>query len=649
MTVRSQIRPPAAIAPASASGQTPSVADQQLQQRNLELIKYIRAKTDRMLQVMGTVPLNPEELDDETLLTVDPIGIVADAFEQVLENLQSTKDELQAVFDSAGAGIIVVNSRFEVVAYNSFCQQAFFDGQGSVLGRNLRSLICADDEQQCIVEQILAVRRRVEQTNFRCADRHYHVVGTPLKGEGDQIDRIVLLYTDISERRAAAQEIERLAFFDCLTGLANRVLLKDRLSQMLSRAGRRSEQVAVLFIDLDRFKEVNDSLGHSSGDIMLQLIGERLCGTLRDSDTVGRLGGDEFVVLLEGVKARAGVVEVADKILHVLAQPVVLDQREVFTGGSIGIAVFPQDGRDVDTLFKNADTAMYYAKEQGRNTFSFYSADMHTVALELLTLSGYLRHAIDRDEFSLVYQPQVSLATGQVVGVEVLLRWQHPVLGEVPPEQFIPLAEDAGLILAIGVWVLNTACRQAMQWISQGLPAMRIAVNLSAKQFRDPELAHSVAQALQASGLPGHLLELELTEGMLIENLATTRSTLHALKAMGVGLAIDDFGTGYSSLSYLRHFPVDRLKIDKSFVHEINEQCGETTVIVEAIIALAHSLKLIVIAEGVESRGQIAFLKRHRCDELQGYYVSRPLVPASFEQLMRRLGSEPTFCLFHNE
>ena len=648
MTTPKGNRPFPDILPAAEPAGIQPQSVQLLQQKNIELLQYIRAKTDRMLQVMGTVPLDPRELDDETLLAVDPIGIVADAFEQVLENLQSTKDELQAIFDSAGAGIIVVNARIEVVAYNNYCQNTFFNGQDNVHGKNLRSLICNNDEDQCIVEQILATRRRVEQNNFCYGGRHYQVVGTPLKSHDDRIERMVLLYTDISERRAAAQEIERLAFFDCLTGLANRVLLKDRLAQMLSRAGRHRENVAVLFIDLDRFKEVNDSLGHSFGDIMLQLIAERLCTTLRNSDTVGRLGGDEFVVLLEGVTDRRGVVEVATKVLQALSQPVQLGEREVYTGGSIGISLFPHDGSDVDTLFKNADTAMYHAKEQGRNTFSFYSADMHTSAMELLTLSGYLRQALERDEFFLVYQPQINSVTGEIVGVEALLRWNHPILGSVPPSQFIPLAEDTGLILPIGAWVLRTACRQAKQWINQGQPALRVAINLSAKQFRDPELVTLVRDTLRESGLPAHLLELELTEGMLIENLGCTLMTLRSLKSMGVTLAIDDFGTGYSSLSYLRHFPLDRLKIDKSFVQEISEQTGDAAVIIAAIIALAHSLKLCVIAEGVECREQLEFLRHYHCDELQGYYIARPLTPEAFEQLMQKFGNELSYCLLQH-
>ncbi len=642
--------------PDKTTAAAPSAAQQQfeqLRQKNSALIGYIRAKTDHLLKVMGTVPLKQEELDDDTLLAVDPIGIVTEAFEQVLEHLHktnheltATRDELQAIFDSAGAGIIVVNEQMQVTAYNYYSHGAFFAGQKKVVGKNLRSLICGHEREECILDQILATKRRVEQTDFCHNGRHYHLVGTPLKDADGAVKQMVLLYTDITERRAAAQEIERLAYFDMLTGLPNRALLQDRLSQMLSRASRHNELVALLFIDLDRFKEVNDTLGHGCGDQMLQFVAERLSTCLRSSDTVARLGGDEFVVLLEGPANRQAVAEVATKLLQALAQPLHLGEREIYTGGSIGISLFPFDGEDVEALFKNADTAMYHAKDQGRNTYSFYSVAMHTLSLELLTLGSHLRHSLERQELSLVYQPQLSFSSGGVVGVEALLRWQHPQLGAVSPERFIPMAEETGMIVAIGNWVLEQACCQAAAWIAQGLPPVRVAVNLSAKQFRDPGLIKTVQSVLANSGLPAHLLELELTEGMLIENLKGTRATLQALKEMGVKLAIDDFGTGYSSLSYLKHFPLDRLKIDKSFVQEIADQSGDAASIVEAIIALSHSLKLVVIAEGVERMDQVEFLQQHGCDELQGYYFSRPLPPQQMADLLDKSCHDPAFCLF---
>lgn len=621
---------------------------------NKLLSKYIREKTDHLLKVMGTLPLRSEELDDDTLISVDPIGIVTESFEQVMEHLHitnnaltSTRDEIKAIFDSTGASIMVVNDKMELVAFNDHSQLLFFSDQPNPIGKNLRSLICGHLREDCILDQILSSRRMVEQTDFTHEERHYHVIGTPLKGIEGNITRMVLLYTDITERKHAALEIERLAYFDALTGLPNRVLLKDRLEQMLSRAGRRKELAALLFIDLDRFKEVNDTLGHSSGDLLLQIIAERLAGCLRNCDTVARLGGDEFVVLLDGINDREAIIDVAAKILDVLAAPVQLDNREVFTGGSIGISLYPFDGDNVDTLFKNADTAMYHAKEQGRNNFQFYSSEMNASALDVLTMSSNLRHAMERGELFLVYQPQISFLSGGLIGVEALLRWKHPTLGMIPPDQFIPMAEDTGLINQIGAWVLETACQQVAGWINKGLPAVRVAVNLSAKQFRDPRLIETISDTLQRSGLPPQLLELELTESMLIENIITTRSKLQALKDMGIKLAIDDFGTGYSSLSYLRHFPIDRLKIDKSFVQDIYEKSGDSAAIVGAIIALSHSLGLSVIAEGVESQDQVLFLLKRSCNELQGFYFSHPLLPKELEELLVCCNNGKDFCLFH--
>lgn len=625
-----------------------------LQIKNQELIGYIRVKTDRLLQVMGTVPLNPEELDDDTLLTLDPIGIVSDSFEQVLEYLHClnhdlvvTRDELQAVFDSAGAGIVVVNAEMVIIACNQYSMTKLFPGETGVLGKNLRTVLCGHQSEECILEKVLSTNQRAEQHDFCHEGRHYHLVGTPLHDSDGSIQSMVLIYTDVTERYSAAQEIERLAFFDSLTGLPNRVLLKDRLFQMIARAERRSTFVAVLFIDLDHFKEINDTLGHGYGDHLLQVVSGRLVSCLRNCDTVARLGGDEFVVLLEFLDDLAGVEEVAAKLLTTLAQPVLLEKREVYTGGSIGISLYPHDGVTVDTLFQNADTAMYQAKAQGRNKFCFYSEEMHVSALAMLTLSSNLRHAIDRDQLYLLYQPQINLATGRLAGVEVLLRWEHPELGLIEPDRIIPLAEETGLIIQIGAWVLETACLQAAQWIKQGLPVVRIAVNLSARQFRDAGLVGAVQAALLKSGLPSHLLELELTERMLIENLGSTRDTLQALKVLGVTLAIDDFGIGYSSLSYLRHFPLNRVKIDISFVQDLAEHSDDAAVIVDALVVLAHSLNLTVIAERVENTGQVVFLMQRHFDELQGFYFSHPLTSQNFGQLLCKCTQSPDFCPYN--
>ncbi len=629
-----------------------SDSNENLAIRNSELISYIRTKTDRLLQVMGTVPLKSEELDDDTLITLDPIGIVTEAFEQVLDHLKdlnrdltATRDELRAVFDSAGAGIVVVNARMEVTACNSYSRKQLFSGASDVLGRDLRTLVCLDGNE-CILEKILSTGGLVEQNNFHYKGRYYHLVGTPIKDSSGAIIQMVLFYTDITERLLAAKEIERLAFFDSLTGLPNRVLLKDRLSGMLSRSARNGEFVAVLFIDLDHFKEVNDTLGHSSGDRVLQFIAERLTGSLRHCDTVARLGGDEFVVLLEGVTDTEAVAEVAEKLLNALSQPIHLDDRELYTSASIGIAVYPEHGDTVEFLFQNADTAMYHAKGDGRNRCCFYTDEMRATALEMLAISSHLRHALERNEFHLLYQPQISLLTGRIVGAEVLLRWQHPELGLLPPERFIGMAEESGQILEIGSWVLMTACRQAVLWESLGFAPIRIAINLSSRQLRDSGLVKLVSSVLIQSGLAPARLELELTEGMLTEDFTGTCNLLNELKAMGVSLALDDFGTGYSSISYLRHFPLDRLKIDKSFVQDISEHSGDaSTVIMDAVIALAHSLDLTVIAERIETLDHAILLKQRHCDELQGLCCSSPLALPEFESLLQKCSENPDFVL----
>lgn len=642
--------------PVSVSGNDLSALarEDQLRIRNQELIGYIRAKTDRLLQVMGTVPLNPEELDDATLLTVDPIGIVSDAFEQVLEHLhcvnhdlETTRDELQAVFDSAGTGIVVVNAEMAITACNQYSITNLFAGETCVLGKNLRSVLCGHQPEECILEKVLSTNQRAELHDFCHEGRHYHLVGTPLQDSDGSVQSMVLIYNDVTERYSAAQEIERLAFFDSLTGLPNRVLLKDRLFQMLARAERRNNIVAVLFIDLDHFKEINDTLGHGCGDQLLQVVAGRLVSCLRSCDTVARLGGDEFVVLLESLNDLAGVEEVAGKLLTTLAQPVLLEGREVYTGGSIGISLYPHDGATVDTLFQNADTAMYQAKSDGRNQFCFYSEEMHKSVLARLTLSSNLRHALDQDELHLLYQPQIQLATGRLVGVEALLRWEHPEFGLIEADRIIPLAEETGLIMPIGNWALETACLQAVQWINQGLPPVRIAVNLSIRQFQNAGLIESVQAALQKSGLPPHLLELELTERMLIKDLSSIRATLQALKTLGVSLAIDDFGIGYSSLSYLRHFPLNRVKIDTSFVQDLAEHSGDAAVIVDALVVLAHSLNLTVIAERVENIEQVEFLMQRNFDELQGFYFCHPLTSQNFEQLLQKSMQLSDFCLYN--
>jgi diguanylate cyclase (GGDEF)-like protein len=412
--------------------------------------------------------------------------------------------------------------------------------------------------------------------------------------------------------------------FDPLTGLPKRGLLKDRLNLIMAQCRREGRQVAVLSIDIDRFKWINDTLGHAAGDMALQVVAGRLQSRLRASDTVSRPGSDEFVIILSAVKHEQDIAHATQDIMNVLSMPVELEGRDIFVTASIGIAIYPLDGRNADSLLRNADTAMYVAKETGRSNYKFFSREMNTRAVERMTLETNLRRAMERSEFSLNYQPQVDVTTGRIVGVEALLGWKSPEAGMVTPEKFIPIAEETGLIIPIGEWALRAACIEARSWQDAGLPAVRVAVNISGCQFRRADLAETVARILEETGLDPGRVEIELTESVLLENSDTALSMLKELKSLGVRLAMDDFGTGYSSLTYLKHFPIDRLKIDKLFIHDINTSSDGAS-IADAIIAMARSLGLEVIAEGVETEDQVEFLKSRNCSEMQGFYFSRPV------------------------
>ena len=440
--------------------------------------------------------------------------------------------------------------------------------------------------------------------------------------------------SDISEHVAAQERIRQLAYFDSLTHLPNRRLLQDRAEQALASAEREGKQVALLFVDLDHFKTINDSLGHSMGDRVLTEVSQRLQSCVRRMDTVARLGGDEFVVLLTDVTIE-GATEVARKLIRRVARPYQIENHELGVTPSLGISVFPQDGRDFEALLKHADTAMYRAKESGRNGYQFFASEMNVAALERLMLENSLRQGIERGEFVLHYQPQIDLASGRIVGAEALVRWRHPQLGLVPPGKFIPVAEVSGLIVMIGEWVLGEACRQNRAWEQAGLPAVSVAVNISAVQYRSGRNEAIVATVLADTGLAPELLELELTEGIVMVGADATVATLQRISDMGVKLAIDDFGTGYSSLSYLKRFPIDRLKIDQSFVRDIVTDTDDWA-ISSAIISMGHSLRLQVIAEGVEYAEQLEMLRRQGCDEVQGYYFSVPLPADDFAVLLRQ-------------
>jgi diguanylate cyclase (GGDEF)-like protein len=435
------------------------------------------------------------------------------------------------------------------------------------------------------------------------------------------------------ERKLMSMQMAHSAEHDALTGLPNRVLLNDRIRQSIVFAQRHSKQVALLFLDLDGFKHINDSLGHSFGDKLLQSVARRLVDCGRASDTVSRQGGDEFVILLSEVQHSADAGVAARRMLQAVAEPHLIEQRELHVTTSIGVSVYPQDGGDPETLIKNADTAMYQAKADGRHSFQYFGPTMNARAVERQSIEECLRRALERHEFTLHYQPKVDVRRGTIVGAEALIRWTHPDRGVVAPGQFIPVAEDCGLILAIGHWVLREACQQARAWQDAGLPAMSMAVNVSAIEFRQESFLGGVLAILDDTGLDPSLLELELTESVLMKNAESAAIVLRALRKSGVHVAIDDFGTGYSSLSHLRKFPIDTLKIDQSFVSQITT-VGDVASIVTAVINMARSLRMRVVAEGVETLEQHEFLRERECDEAQGYFFSRPVPAPQFADLL---------------
>jgi diguanylate cyclase (GGDEF)-like protein len=434
------------------------------------------------------------------------------------------------------------------------------------------------------------------------------------------------------EKVLADGRIQYLATHDELTGLPNRVTFHQLFDQSIKSAHRNGHKCALLFIDLDRFKVINDSLGHEAGDTLLVEVAARLKRCVRDNDLVVRFGGDEFVIVLDRISESEQIAAVARKVLTALLPPIVLAGHECRTTGSIGIAVFPDNGHDVQTLTKNADIAMYFAKDDGKNNFRFFSSEARSQSIERLQLEADLRHAIELNQFSLHYQPKIEVETGQISGVEALLRWTHPKLGNLPPAEFIPLAEETGLIIPIGQWVLNTACAQSMSWQAAGLPAISIAVNLSPRQFIDPQLLDRLDEALTTSGMQPHLLQLEITESTVMHNINRTAKLLGEIRQRGVRLAIDDFGTGYSSMSLMKELPIDTIKIDRSFVRDLAES-AEDRAIATAIINMGKALGLAVVAEGVETREQDKFLRDQGCDEIQGYLFSKPLPPEDISML----------------
>ncbi len=483
------------------------------------------------------------------------------------------------------------------------------------------------------LEQIGLWRR--ETTNVRKNGEEFPVQLSSIavrNAAGDFLG-VITACEDITERKAAEQRIEQLAYSDMLTGLPNRWMFQDRLSKALAAAERDGRQVGVMFLDLDHFKDVNDTLGHDFGDRLLQAVAQRLAVSTREADSLARLGGDEFVVILTNPAGLEGVAAAAERIQTAFRQPFELEGRQIYSSASIGIALYPDDGKDVASLLQSADMAMYHAKGQGRQSYHFFSSEIHRSVRRKVALENALRRALERQEFHLVFQPQWDLPSNKLVGLEALIRWDSVEFGSIPPASFIPLAENAGLIHPLGEWVLRSACAQAAAWLAAGLALPRLAVNISGHQLKAPGFPDLVDAILRETGLSPERLELEFTESVLMEEAARTTAILQALKGRGIRLSIDDFGTGYSSLSYLRHFPIDRIKIDRSFVADLASN-PEGGAIVEAVIAMGRSLRMRVLAEGVESRDQLDFLALRGCDEAQGFFFAKPLPAAELEAIL---------------
>lgn len=455
----------------------------------------------------------------------------------------------------------------------------------------------------------------------------------PIHDSRGRVTGAVMVFRDVSEARTLSRRMSFLAQHDSLTQLSNRMVLNDRLTQAIAMAHRHGKKLAVLFLDVDRFKHINDSFGHAIGDRLLQSVSKRLLSCVRRSDTVSRQGGDEFVILLSEVTRAADAAICADKILQTLSVPHDIDPHHLHITASIGIATYPDDGTETEMLMKNADFAMYDAKENGRNNYKFFKPEMNARAIERQALESGLRQAIEREEFVLHYQPLMNLDSGTIIGAEALVRWRHPERGLVPPVEFIPVAEETGLIVPIGRWVLREACRQARAWADAGMPPTRISVNVSAVELRSDDFVARVRAVLTETGLNPNYLEFELTETFLLQDWKSTAAVLHALRDMGVQLALDDFGTGFSSLSHLKRFPIDTLKIDQSFVRNLSMDDGDAS-IVRAVISMGKSLHKRVVAEGVETREQLTFLQQQSCPEGQGFYFSKPMAAGALGQLL---------------
>jgi diguanylate cyclase (GGDEF)-like protein/PAS domain S-box-containing protein len=585
------------------------------------------------------IMLSPLESAEGILVTaaIRDISVRKDA-EKHLAQMES---RYRGLLEAAPDAMVVVNQGGEIVLLNVQAEKQFGYRRDELVGQKVKNIIPEGFAERLIADALRSAEDALAQQigtgielNGRRKDGSefpIEIMLSPLESaEGILVTAAI---RDITTRKKAEAQMTHSAEHDFLTGLPNRMLLNDRVNQAIILAERHRKKVAMLFLDLDGFKHINDSLGHPIGDKLLQSLAKRLVDCVRGSDTVSRQGGDEFVVLLSEVEQSEDAAIAARRMLKAVAEAHPIDKHDLHVTTSIGVSVYPDDGLDAETLIKNADTAMYQAKENGQQSYQFFKPAMNVRAVERQSIEEGLRRALERQEFALHYQPKINLRTGQITGAEALLRWAHPIRGPVSPAQFIPVAEDCGLILPIGNWVLREACQQARVWVDAGLPLGTMAVNISAIEFRDENFLDGVLAILKDTGLDPRFLELELTESVLMKHAESTVSILKKLRARGVQVAVDDFGTGYSSLSYLRKFSIDALKIDQSFVRQITTVPDETT-IVTAVISMGRNLNLRVVAEGVETQEELTFLQAHQCDEAQGYYFSRPVLPHQFAKLL---------------
>jgi diguanylate cyclase (GGDEF)-like protein/PAS domain S-box-containing protein len=570
------------------------------------------------------------------------------------EVLFTEKDRASVTLNSIGDAVLSTDISGKVTYLNVVAEQMTGWSCGEAQGKPLTEVFQIIDgatREPSLNPMELAIQTRKtvglsancilirrDQTEISIEDS-----AAPIHDRSGSITGAVIVFHDVGMSRAITEEMARLAQHDGLTDLPNRMLLTDRVNQAIARARRNGTRVAVMYLDLDGFKHINDSLGHAVGDKMLQSVATRLVGCVRSSDTVSRLGGDEFVVLLSEISHAADASITARKILTALTTAHTVDEANLHITLSIGLSTYPDDGQEAETLIKNADTAMYQAKETGRNSYQFYTKEMNVRAIERQAIEAELCLALERKELVLHYQPKVSLDTGEITGVEALVRWVHPERGLLPPAQFIPIAEDCGLILPIGRWVMKEACGQVKSWLDAGLHVVPVSINVSSLEFRSGDFIQGLRAVLRETHLDPSYLELELTETVLMQRAESTTSVLRSLKSIGVRLAVDDFGTGYSSLSYLKKFPIDSLKIDRSFVRDITADTDDAT-IVSAVITMAKSLKKCVIAEGVETKDQIKFLQSCGCNQAQGFYFSRPVAAEYFAKLLE-MGKFPFVAL----